>query len=109
MPMIYSLKPSAPLPTRGTPFGPSTLFGLSIALISAIASADPSVKSSAHAKIEEVVVVSSRFPVPMSEVVGSVVSISSDNIDARMVNDLSNLLATSVGISVNRRQAYGRT
>ena len=109
MPMIYSPTPSAPSPTRGTPFGPATLFGLSIALVSAIASANPSVKSTAQAPMEEVVVVSSRFPVPMSEVVGSVVSISSDNIDARMVNDLSDLLSTSVGISVNRRQAYGRT
>lgn len=109
MPIIYSHNPSAPSPTRGTPFGPSTLFGLSIALVSAIASADPSAKSAAQAQMQEVVVVSSRFPVPMNEVVGSVVSISSDNIDARMVNDLSDLLATSVGISVNRRQAYGRS
>ena len=107
MPMIYSPTPSASSPTRDTPFGPATLFGLSIALVSAIASANPSVKSTAQAPMEEVVVVSSRFPVPMSEVVGSVVSISSDNIDARMVNDLSDLLSTSVGISVNRRQAYG--
>lgn len=109
MPIIYSHKPSAPSPTRGTPFRPSTLFGLSIALVSAIASANPSVTSTTQAQMEEVVVVSSRFPVPMREVVGSVVSISNENIDARMVNDLSDLLSTSVGISVNRRQACGRT
>ena len=59
--------------------------------------------------IEEVVVVSSRYPVPLSEVVGSVATISGEDISGRMVNDMRDLLATTVGVSVNRRQAYGRT
>ena len=59
--------------------------------------------------VEEVVVVSSRYPVPLSEVVGSVAVISGGDISGRMVNDMQDLLATTVGVSVNRRQAYGRT
>jgi hemoglobin/transferrin/lactoferrin receptor protein len=59
--------------------------------------------------LDEVVIVSSRYPVPLSEVVGSVASISGEDISSRMVNDLQDLLATTVGVSVNRRQAYGRT
>ena len=59
--------------------------------------------------VSEVVVVSSRYPVPLSEVVGSVATISSEDISGRMVNDIQDLLATTVGVSVNRRQAYGRT
>ena len=57
---------------------------------------------------EEVVVISSRYPVPLSEVVGSVATISGEDIAGRMVNDLQSLLATTVGVSVKRRQAYGR-
>ena len=60
-------------------------------------------------KMEEVVVVSSRYPVPLNEVIGSVATISSEDISGRMVNDIQGLLATTVGVSVNRRQAYGRT
>lgn len=59
--------------------------------------------------IEEVVVISSRYPVALSEVVGSVASVSGDDIEARMVSDVARLLDTTVGVSVNRRQAYGRT
>ena len=58
--------------------------------------------------LEEVVVISSRYPVPLSEVVGSVATISGEDIAGRMVNDLQSLLATTVGVSVKRRQAYGR-
>jgi hemoglobin/transferrin/lactoferrin receptor protein len=47
--------------------------------------------------------------VPLSEVVGSVATISGEDISGRMVNDMQDLLATTVGVSVNRRQAYGRT
>ena len=59
--------------------------------------------------VEEVVLVSSRYPVPLSEVVGSVAIISGEDISGRMVSDMQDLLATTVGVSVNRRQAYGRT
>ena len=59
--------------------------------------------------IEEVVIVSSRYPVPLNGVVGSVAVISGEDISGRMVNDMQDLLATTVGVSVNRRQAYGRT
>ncbi len=59
--------------------------------------------------LEEIVVVSSRYPVPLNDVVGSVASITGDDINGRMVTDMQDLLATTVGVSVNRRQAYGRT
>lgn len=59
--------------------------------------------------LQEVIVVSSRYPVPLHDVVGSVASINGDDINGRMVTDLQDLLATTVGVSVNRRQAYGRS
>ena len=66
-------------------------------------------QSAQQNRLEEVVVVSSRYPVALSEVVGSVGSISADDLKTRMVTDVASLLETTVGVSVKRRQAYGRT
>ena len=78
-----------------------------LALTGTAVAADTEIK--AAEPLQEVVVISSRYPVPLSDVVGSVHSISSAEIEERMVGDLHSLLATTVGVSVNRRQAYGRT
>ena len=86
------------------------LLGLAI---SPLALGENTVSADTEAKettgiLEEVVVISSRYPVPLSEVVGSVATISGEDIAGRMVNDLQSLMATTVGVSVKRRQAYGR-
>ena len=56
--------------------------------------------------IDEIVVISSRVPVPMDEVIGSVGVIDGSDIDSRMVSDMAQLFATQVGVSVDKRQAY---
>jgi len=58
---------------------------------------------------EEVVVISSKYPVPLSDVVGSVASVSQEDIEGRLVNNLGDLMEQTIGISVNQRSAYGRT
>ena len=58
--------------------------------------------------IDEIVVISSRVPVPMDEVIGSVGVIDRSDIDSRMVSDMAQLFATQVGVSVDKRQAYSR-
>ncbi|MCH2560425.1 MAG: TonB-dependent hemoglobin/transferrin/lactoferrin family receptor [Pseudomonadales bacterium] len=58
--------------------------------------------------IQEIVVISSRKPIAKSDVVGSVSSISEAEIAARMVNDMQQLFATTPGVGVKRRSAYGR-
>ena len=58
--------------------------------------------------IEEIVVISSRVPVPMDEVIGSVGVIDRSDIDSRMVSDMAQLFATEVGVHVDKGQAYGR-
>ena len=64
--------------------------------------------SQADKTIQEVVVISSRKPIAKSDVVGSVSSISEAEIAARMVNDMQQLFATTPGVGVKRRSAYGR-
>ena len=44
---------------------------------------------SADEEVQEVVVISSKYPVPLQEVVGSVDSISLEDMETRMVSDLS--------------------
>ena len=58
--------------------------------------------------VEEVVVISSKTPVPLSEVVGSVTLITQDDLENRLVADLGDVLQNSVGISVPRNSQYGR-
>lgn len=59
-------------------------------------------------EIEEVVVISSKVPVPLSEVIGSVALISGEDMEDRIVADLSDVLDKTVGVSVNTDNAYGR-
>ena len=48
--------------------------------------------------VEEVVVISSKIPVPLSEVVGSVTLITQDDLEARVVSDLGDILENTVGV-----------
>ena len=59
--------------------------------------------------IEEVVTVSSKLPIPIDEVVGTVDVISIDDIESRMVSDLSQLLENTIGISVPMDISSGRS
>ena len=58
---------------------------------------------------EEVVVISSKYPVPLDEVVGSVATISQEDIEGRIVNNLGDLMEQTIGVSVNKTTSYGRT
>ena len=58
--------------------------------------------------VEEVVVISSKIPVPLSEVVGSVTLITQDDLESRVVSDLGDVLENTVGVSVPRNSQYGR-
>ena len=60
-------------------------------------------------QIEEIVVIANKYPVPASEVVGSVDSILRAEIETRLVNDLSDLLDKTIGVSVPRSNSYGRS
>mgnify|MGYP001292350478 FL=1 len=82
----------------------------SLIFVSALLSLpDASAQSSQVGKtIQEIVVISSRKPIAKSDVVGSVSSISEAEIEARMVNDMQQLFATTPGVGVKRRSAYGR-
>ena len=59
--------------------------------------------------IEETVVISAKYPVALSEVIGSVSSISLQDIESRQVSDLKDLLDNTVGVSVTRVVYSGRT
>ena len=58
--------------------------------------------------IEEIVVIANKYPVPSSEVVGSVDLISVKDIEMRLASDLSDLLDKTIGVSVPRSNSYGR-
>jgi hemoglobin/transferrin/lactoferrin receptor protein len=62
----------------------------------------------AQDEVQEVVVISSKYPVPLQEVVGSVDSISLENMETRMVSDLSDMLDKTIGVSVSKRNVSGR-
>ena len=62
----------------------------------------------AEDEVQEVVVISSKYPVPLQEVVGSVDSISLENMETRMVSDLSDMLDKTIGVSVSKRNVSGR-
>ena len=59
-------------------------------------------------EVEEVVTVSSKQPVPIDEVVGSVAVISQEDIETRLVSDVSQLLENTVGITVPKVISSGR-
>ena len=62
----------------------------------------------ANEEVEEIVTVSSKQPVPIDKVVGSVALISQDEIETRMVSDLSQLLENTIGVTVPKRVTSGR-
>ena len=59
--------------------------------------------------LEETVVISAKYPVPLSEVIGSVDSISLEDIESRQVSDLRDLLDNTIGVSVTKDVYAGRT
>ena len=59
--------------------------------------------------IEETVVISAKYPVPLSEVIGSVDSISLNDINDRQVSDLKDLLDNTVGVNSSRSIYLGRS
>ena len=54
-------------------------------------------------EVEEIVTVSSKQPVPIDKVVGSVALISQDEIETRMVSDVSQLLENTIGVTVPKK------
>ena len=60
-------------------------------------------------EVEEVVTVSSKQPVPIDEVVGSVAVISQEDIETRLVSDVSQLLENTVGLTVPKVISSGRS
>ena len=64
---------------------------------------------SADEEVQEVVVISSKYPVPLQEVVGSVDSISLEDMETRMVSDMADMLDKTIGVSVSRRNVSGRS
>ncbi len=63
---------------------------------------------SAEDEVQEVVVISSKYPVPLEEVVGSVDAISVEDLETRMVSDMSDMLDKTIGVSVSKRNVSGR-
>ena len=59
--------------------------------------------------VEETVVISAKYPIPLSEVIGSVDSISLKDIESRQVSDLRDLLDNTIGVSVTKDVYAGRT
>ena len=53
-------------------------------------------------KTEEIVVISSKYPVALSEVIGSVSVVNFEDIEKRQVTDLKDLLETTPGVTVSR-------
>ena len=51
---------------------------------------------SADEEVQEVVVISSKYPVPLQEVVGSVDSISIEDMETRMVSDMADMLDKTI-------------
>ena len=58
---------------------------------------------------EEVVVISSKYPVALSEVIGSVNVVNFEDIEKRQVTDLKDLLEATPGVTVSRDFNSGRT
>ena len=58
---------------------------------------------------EELVVISSRIPTVASEVIGSVDSISSRDLDLKMIDGLAELVRFIPGVSAHKENQYGRS
>ena len=62
----------------------------------------------AKSNIEEITVISSRAPVPLNEVIGSVSLIKSDEIEKRIANNIVDLIENTIGVTAPRSDGYGR-
>ena len=60
-------------------------------------------------EVEEIVVISSRTPLPLSEVVGSVSTIDLEDMDTRIVANIADIVNKTVGVSVGRSDYLGRS
>jgi len=58
---------------------------------------------------EEVIVIASRIPTLASDVIGSVESISSTELEAQMVNGLEQIVRYMPGVSAHNESQYGRS
>ena len=58
---------------------------------------------------EEVIVIASRIPTLASDVIGSVESISSAELEAQMVNGLEQIVRYMPGVSAHNESQYGRS
>jgi len=58
---------------------------------------------------EELIVVSSRIPTVASEVIGSVDSISSQDLDLKMIDGLAELVRFIPGVTAHKENQYGRS
>ena len=59
--------------------------------------------------VEEVIVIASRIPTLASDVIGSVESISSAELEAQMVNGLEQIVRYIPGVSASNESQYGRS
>jgi hemoglobin/transferrin/lactoferrin receptor protein len=58
---------------------------------------------------EEIIVIASRMPTLASDVIGSVESISSEELEAQMVNSLEQIVRYIPGVSAHNESQYGRS
>ena len=58
---------------------------------------------------EEIIVIASRIPTLASDVIGSVESISSEELEAQMVNSLEQIVRYIPGVSAHNESQYGRS
>ena len=58
---------------------------------------------------EEIIVIASRIPTLASDVIGSVESISSAELEAQMVNSLEQIVRYIPGVSAHNETQYGRS
>ena len=58
---------------------------------------------------EDLIVISSRIPTVASEVIGSVDSISSQDLDLKMIDGLAELVRFIPGVSAHKENQYGRS
>ena len=59
-------------------------------------------------ELEETIVISAKYPVPLSEVIGSVDSINLSDMESRQISGLRDLLDNTIGVSVSRDIYSGR-
>ncbi len=68
-----------------------------------------SIFSNEFDEAEEIIVLASRIPTLASDVIGSVESISSAELEAQMVNDLEQIVRYIPGVSAHNETQYGRS